>query len=311
MRWIADSLNALSIRYVIQVGDLVNTDNCGVGSYVLVNDDPTRPRCDDSMRAAHVYYPLPDRLNHYQYVNASNGISILDRAGIPYSLAVGNHDTAAVCGGPACTRPPSKPDWGVPDDVTTNMLLRRTDTWDATFPTSRFPDANFFDPASAANMYRTFQAGGLNWLVVNLELWPRTEVVDWAAQVVASHPDHNAVVVTHQYLTSSGNLSTGNGGYGDTSSKYLFDHLISVYPNIRLVFSGHVLGPAHRLDTGQQGNKVLAVLTCFHDAVHAQTTMVTIDPSADTVAVVTTVDPGSTQIVPGSEIQVGGMQWVR
>ena len=54
-------------------------------------------------------------------------------------------------------------------------------------------------------------AGGYNWMVLTLELWPRNEAVDWA-QAVAAHPKHNVIVVTHSYLNANGTIYTSQRG---------------------------------------------------------------------------------------------------
>lgn len=42
------------------------------------------------------------------------------------------------------------------------------------------------------------------------------------------------------------------------------DTLIRVYPNIRMVFSGHVGNAASRVDTGLNGNKIVSFLETLH-----------------------------------------------
>src|SRR5688572_29407875 len=66
MSWIVNNKTALNIKYVLHVGDLVNWDT-------PFSNPP-----------------------HYMYVHGSNGFNQLFNAGIPYAIAVGNHDTAAV-----------------------------------------------------------------------------------------------------------------------------------------------------------------------------------------------------------------------
>lgn len=217
--WLVANKSALDLRYAIQVGDLVNWGNV----------EPT------------------------QFDKISAEIKPLEAA-IPWSGAIGNHDTAAVCaGGGAC------PGADTHDD------LRDTSAYNRAFPVSRFPQLQGTYAANRIdNAYQTFAAGEVDWLVLNLELWPRPAVVAWAQEVVKSHPRHNVIVVTHAYLESNGSISTSDGGYGDTSPAYLYDHLIKAYPNIKLVLSGHVGLSASRTDTGTAGNKILSVLQTFH-----------------------------------------------
>ena len=68
------------------------------------------------------------------------------------------------------------------------------------------------------NVYSLYEAGGRQWMVLVLKLWPRQSVVDWAKQVVADHADANVVVVTHDYLDANGGIEQ-SPQYGDTSPR--------------------------------------------------------------------------------------------
>ena len=82
--------------------------------------------------------------------------------------------------------------------------------------------------------------------------------------MVASHPKHNVIVVTHSYLTVERRDSSDNGGYGATSPQYLYDNLIKVYPNIKMTFSGHTGAAAYRRDVGVKGNVIHNYLLTMH-----------------------------------------------
>lgn len=188
-----------------------------------------------------------------QFDKVSSELKPLEAA-MPFAGALGNHDTAAVCaGGSACP------------GADTTKTVRDTSAYNATFPTSRFPNlTGTFEPGKVDNAYQTFSAGGADWLVLTLELWPRTEAVAWARSVVAANPDRNVIVVTHSYLNSDGSIGQSFGGYGARSPQYVYDNLIKLYPNIKLVLSGHVGQSAARTDTGVNGNKILSLLQTFH-----------------------------------------------
>lgn len=195
--------------------------------------------------------------DEHQYKVISEGIKPLEVAGIPYSFSIGNHDTRAVgCpGGSACTGPGEPP---VP------TLVRHTPLFNQYF-NNRFQGVTGrFEAGKVDNHYSLYEAGGVKWMVLVLELWPRQVAIDWAKGVVAAHPRHNVIVVTHSYLNGGGGIEGSNGGYGATSPQHLFDTLIKVYPNIRMVFSGHVGDAASRVDTGVNGNKILSFLETFH-----------------------------------------------
>lgn len=215
-----------------------------------------------------------DTPDHSQYNIAKAGLDPLHKAGIPYTVAIGNHDTQATgVGGSA--RDPSR----------TYQLQRDTSTINQYF------NAGDFDSVSGAyqsgkidNVYSTYTAGGLKWMMLTLEFCARPAVVDWAKKVVADHPDYNVLISTHSYENGGGGIDTSNQGYGDTSGKQLFDELVSQYPNIKMVFSGHVgIAAKARVDTGVKGNKIYSFLTTMHDATSNPVRMIEVDPKAGTL----------------------------
>lgn len=215
LNWIVANKAELNIPIVLHVGDIIDWDT------------------DD----------------HRMWKTADEGFRILDEAHIPYALAVGNHDTAAVTiGGSAAA-----------GDVHAN--LRITNEFNTFFPVSRLTaQQGRYEPRKSDSAWYTFQAGGLKWLVLTLELWPRQAPLNWAKTVAANHPDYNIIVLTHSYLTSNGEILQNNGGYGDLSPQVLYDQLVSQYPNILLVLSGHTDSSAWRNDMGINGNCIYQIL---------------------------------------------------
>lgn len=250
-RWIADNRAARNIRFVAHVGDLVNWDTP---------------------------FSTPP---HFQYVNASAAMSALDVAGIPYAIAVGNHDTAAVGGvspdGGACYCGGS----AAPGDVRAN--LRNTETLNEFFPLSRFSALRGqYEPSKIDNAYHTFSAGGVDWLVISTELDPRPGAIAWFNEVVRDHPDHNVIYVTHNYLAPSGNLA-GGVGYGNASPQAVWDGLIKLHANIRFVLSGHLTQTALRQTPGNSGQTVYQLLTDYQNEGDGWLRTLEIDPEAETV----------------------------
>jgi hypothetical protein len=235
--WLVDNRASLDLRYAVQIGDLSSWGSVA-----------------------------PE-----QFQKASTEIKPLESV-IPWSVAAGNHDTAAVCaGGSACP------------GANTSVTVRDVSVFNGYFPPSRFPDLRgTFEPSRSENSYATFSAGGKDWLVLTLELWARPAVVAWANGVVAANPTKNVIVNTHSYLSADGTISTSNGGYGATSPQYLFDNLIKLHPNIAMVLSGHVGQAAVRTDTGINGNKVVSFLQAFHSTTNP-VRLVEIDTGAGTV----------------------------
>ncbi|GAA1839268.1 metallophosphoesterase [Microlunatus capsulatus] len=215
-----------------------------------------------------------DTPGHEQWAHAKRGLAPLEKAGLPYTFAVGNHDTMATGVGGSAR-----------DATRSNALLRDTETLNSYFDAADFRGVGgVFERGKVDNVFTMYTAGGLRWMVLTLEFCPRASVVAWAKKVVASHPDYNVIISTHYYLTKSGGIGTTNAGYGDTSPEYVWKNLVRPYPNVKFVFSGHT-GKARkaRVDTGAKGNKVYSFLTTMHDRDTNPTRVVTIDTKARTL----------------------------
>lgn len=215
-----------------------------------------------------------DTAAHEQYDRAKTGMDVLTNNKTPYTVAVGNHDTMAT--GVGGSARPGK----------TWELIRDTRTLNSRFSASDFGNVGgAFEPGKIDNVFATYEAGGKKFMVITLEFNARKEVIAWAGRVAATHPDHNIIISTHSYLTGANTISTSNGGYGATTPRYVFDNLVSRYPNIKMVFSGHVGYAAKaRVDTGVNGNKVYSFLTTFHEGSTNPVRMLTVDTAKGTIS---------------------------
>lgn len=240
MEWIVANRQVLNIKFMVQNGDLVDWD------------DET----------------------HSHYVRADAGLDVLDTAGFPYALCIGNHDTAAVqYGGSAA-----------PGNV--NQNLRNTSTFNGYFPLSRFPNIQgVYETAKVDNAYRYFTAAGLKFLVMNLEFCPRSGVYPWADAVIKAHPHHNVIIFSHYIQDSDGSISGSNAGYGDTSAQTMYNSIIRDNTNVKFTFSGHVGSWASRTSTSSTtGHKTYHVLDCWHDYNNNPTRICTFDIPSGTVS---------------------------
>ena len=263
--WLVTNRTALDLRFVTHSGDVVNWDT-------------------------------PD---HAQYVIAREAMRPLETARIPYSLAIGNHDTQA-----------TGPGGSARDPARTRELVRDTGVFNQFFTAGQFGGvAGRFEPGKVDNSFSTYQAGGVQWLVLTLELWPRAQAVTWARSVVAAHPRHNVVVVTHDYLDGNGNIGQGSG-YGATSPQYLYDNLIKQYANIRLVFSGHTGIAGQRTDTGVNGNRIHSFLQTFHSNSTNPVRLIEVDTAADSLRT-WIYAPFNNQSFPQYDRTVTGLALVR
>jgi hypothetical protein len=264
LEWLVKQRRSLNLKMVLHVGDLMNWDT-------------------------------PD---HLQAGRASAAFTVLDKAGLPYACALGNHDTAAVkVGGSAA-----------PGNVNSN--LRITTTYNAFFPLARFKALeSVYQPGQIDNACHTFRAGGLDWLVLNLELWARTGAVAWAETVLQQHPHHNAITLTHSHLNSKGGIEQTKGGYGNNSPQFVFDHL-QQYPNVRLVFSGHVGTNAFRTDLGTNGNPIHQFLQCYHDKLSNPVRLFEIDTKKGTLKTWVYSPATKQEKHDGTAMTIKDIQWV-
>ena len=213
-----------------------------------------------------------DTDNHSQYVEAAKALAPLTAARIPWSLSNGNHDNLATGSGGSARDPKN-----------TRTLFRDTTTFNSYFTAAQYGAvAGTFEPNKVDNIYSRFTGGGEEWMVLNLEMWPRAAVIEWAKKVVGSHPKDNVIIATHSYLDANGGISQ-SAGYGATSPQYMWDNLVSQYANIRLVFSGHTGIAASRTDVGVNGNTVYSFLAAIHSSSTNPVRIVEIDTAADTL----------------------------
>lgn len=140
-----------------------------------------------------------------------------------------------------------------------------------------------FEEGKMDNVWYTFKAAGIKWLILCLEFGPRNNVLDWAGEVVKKHPHHKVIINTHAYMYSDDTrmgegdrwlpqkygLGKDTGENAVNNGEQMWDKLVSKYPNILFVFSGHVLngGVGTLVSTGEQGNKVYQMLANFQDGV--------------------------------------------
>jgi len=201
-----------------------------------------------------------DIVNHNvpeQWDVASQALHSLDGV-VPYVLAVGNHDLPA---GPT-------------------GLLRDVDFFDEHFPVAMHDDAAWFcgayDDGDMQNSYALLDGGGRKWLVLALEFGPRDEVIAWANDILSDYSQHPAIIVTHAYMYLGADRYDHVGmpmqefspyAYGIEGSindgEEMWTALVDPNPNVKFVFSGHMLFPgvgrltSQRAD-GSETHQVLA-----------------------------------------------------
>lgn len=243
MKWIAANKDEENIQVVVGPGDLTNAG-----------------RQSD-----------PDVKDMFKSI--SKDYAVLDAAKVPYSITNGNHDSDATCSDAGSSYGARECPGQSKNEFTDN--LHKTAMFDKTFTPSRagLKGLTLFESGRVVNSYRVFRVRNTNWLILTLEFYPRDAVFKWAQKVVASHPTYNVVVVTHGYMGDGTNV-IGNGIYnycakdGDcTKPTTIQKELLLKYPNVKMLFSGHVTTWSTRTDTSASRGKVVQFKTTVHACV--------------------------------------------
>jgi Calcineurin-like phosphoesterase len=205
-----------------------------------------------------------------QWVNARTSLDVLNGA-VPYALAAGNHD------------------YGISGSARTTLFdngVAGQNYFGVGTPYAAQTSIGGFYQGDGLhktdNSWHTFNANGQDWIVVALEYGPRNQVVQWADQVIADHPNHNAILVTHAYMYfddtiydwvtkgSSQSWSPHYSGFqnlpGATNDgQELWDKTVKKHENFKFVFNGHVLsdGAGKRATYGDNGNVVHQILANY------------------------------------------------
>jgi len=169
----------------------------------------------------------------YQWENAKASMSVLDGV-VSYAIVPGNHDYIGDIGD------------------------RDTSMFNAYFPVSDYENwptfGGIYESDKLDNSYHLFSAGGIDWLVVALEFWPRWEVKNWASQIVRAHPDRITIYLTHYYLDP-------NGQHSDCGES-IWNQVVKNYRNSFMVLCGHAQS-TRSISYSNYGNAVHEILTNF------------------------------------------------
>ena len=203
--------------------------------------------------------------NDTQWTHAKNMLGRLDGV-VPYALAPGNHDYGP--NGNAGDRSTLFNDYFSASDNPLND------------PVQGGALGGVYEPGHLDNAYYTFTSPhGGDFLILALEWGPRDPVVEWANEVVAAHPDHAAILLTHAYMyfdetrydwQSKGAAQSWNPhSYGSASlpggtndGEELWQKLVSKHENFIMTLNGHVLGDGlgYLASEGEHGNTVHQML---------------------------------------------------
>ena len=205
----------------------------------------------------------------YAWEVADKSFKILENAGIPYSIVYGDNDM-------------KNPDKNYYDGT------RHTEFLHKYFPVSRFdkPDSwwsgGFYDPDKIDNYYCLFNYKEYKFLIMNLELAPRSAVLNWADNIISQNASRKVILVTHDYLNRNGkrleDLNTfgmdgkdNNGKLKGNNAEAVFKKLVKKSPNIIMVLCGHKEGTFQKgvsiegSSDSVKTRKVFEILSDFQD----------------------------------------------
>lgn len=219
-QWIVNNRVSKNIAFVAHLGDCVEHGDSGNGS--------------------------PDPNAEWLIADAAlslleNPVTTMLAEGIPYGVAVGNHDQTPL---------------GVPrsggDEGATTVRYNNF------FGLSRFAGRSYYGgrydfgnpglyPNNNDNHYQLFSVSGLDFIAISLE-WDdvnnatRQAVLAWANTLLQTYSNRRAIVYAHTLI------NTGNPGSFANQGQATYDAL-KANANLFLMLCGHVPGEGQRLDT--------------------------------------------------------------
>jgi hypothetical protein len=239
--WVVANRARLNIQMVIGLGDIIDG-----GGYPVDSNGNMNGACAKA----------PPASWQTQWQQAQAAVNILTSHGIYYQPTIGNHDYDCQADRP---QPRS----------TTNYFHYFS-------PPTVNPTAYILDSSGSQtpNFYKIMTIGSTNYMVLSLELFPRSSIVAAANNLVSKFAGP-VIVVTHAYLSNDGSgptfgttfpagsayplcsgfpggvygcltdsLGTYNPIGGGTDGIGLWYKLIGAHPNVFMALSGHVRLPS-------------------------------------------------------------------
>lgn len=203
--WIISNKTTENIVYVVGLGDISDSGDLSSGNPYIADE----------------------------WTNASTngGYYLLDTAGIPYGLAVGNHDRLCP---------------GAPHG---DLGTATTNNYNAKFGVSHFTGRSYYGDHYSSNNdshYDFFSAGGINFIVIyveyNLTQSDWTSMNTWVYNTLVTYGTRKAIIVTH-YVGGSETPSN----FGPQAAALYAK--IKTRRNVFLFLGGHVDGVGTRQDT--------------------------------------------------------------
>jgi hypothetical protein len=206
--WIITNRVSKSIAYVAQLGDISDQGDIKSGAANSV----------EWKNATNAMYCL------------ENPIRTLLQDGIPYGVAVGNHDSE-------------------PNGAANGTTL----FYNQFFGIQHFANQSYYSGHygnNSDNHFDFFSAGGMDFIVLYFEYDTNTAApsLDWGDQVLATNQNRRAIIVTHNF----GNTATPVKFSAQGAAIY---NKLKHHTNVFMMLAGHVTGAGSRADT-YDGNTI-------------------------------------------------------
>lgn len=234
--WIIGNAKSNNIAYVVHLGDVV---------------DHGEDKMKEWERAASVMHQLEKPIDGYP-------------EGIPYGVAVGNHDTSPM-GTPGAMKD------GYPRYFGFNHFKGKS-----------YYGGAFKDQQTSENHYSLFSASGQDFIVVFIGYNEKTtkleknedledEVFKWTGKLLKKYKDRKAIIVSHSLLRrteGSESATLPNVDYvGKEKPNFMpqgksIYNFVKDYNNVFLMLGGHISGESFRVDL-YKGNKIKSVLSDY------------------------------------------------
>jgi hypothetical protein len=221
-QWIAENRDKWNVAYVAQVGDLIESHG-------------------EDVKELEVASQALGRLE--------NAISSKFPHGIPFGIAVGNHE--------------QNPSFSPEPEATASF--------NKYFGPSRFQGRSYYGGHYGIdndNHYGLFTAGGMDFIVIYVECFKEitsaSETVVWARSLLRKNPTRRGIVVAHVILAADSQLrGMGAAIYGGLKSE----------PNLFLVLSGHTGREGHLTLERPGMQPVHAVMADYSERSHKDKTL--------------------------------------
>lgn len=142
-----------------------------------------------------------------EWINADNAYKKLDETNFPYGILAGNHDVGHLSG-----------------DYSKFYQY---------FGEDRYSSNPWYGGSYKDNRghYDLITVDGIDFIMIFTGWGIGDEEIKWMNDVLAQYPDRIAILNFHEYLLAS-------GGLGEEPQR-VYDEVVSVNPNVRMVLSGH------------------------------------------------------------------------